>query len=97
MRHALSALLVVSRSVEAATPYRIEVTPGHTTIPRGADQPVTAKLIVFQADQAVLMIRKSLSAPFERAPLIRTEDKYEGTLFEITAPVEYSAQTARVR
>jgi hypothetical protein len=28
MRHALSALLVISRSVEAAAPYSIEVTPG---------------------------------------------------------------------
>ena len=44
MRHALSALLVISRSVEAAAPYRIEVTPGHSTIPRGADQPIRAKL-----------------------------------------------------
>ena len=59
MRHALSALLVISRSVEAAAPYSIEVTPGHSTIPRGADQPVTAKLHGFQADQAVLMIRKN--------------------------------------
>ena len=53
MRHALSALLVISRSVEAAAPYRIEVTPGHATMPRGADQPITAKLVGFQADQAV--------------------------------------------
>ena len=43
MRHALSALLVISRSVEAAAPYGIEVTPGHSTIPRGADQPISAQ------------------------------------------------------
>src|SRR3954447_4524158 len=40
MRHALSALLVISRSVEAAAPYRIDVTPGNNTIPRGADQAI---------------------------------------------------------
>ena len=35
---------IVSRSVEAAAPYRIEVTPGNATVPRGADQTITAKL-----------------------------------------------------
>ena len=35
LRHALSALLLVSRSVEAAAPYRIEVTPGNATVPQG--------------------------------------------------------------
>jgi hypothetical protein len=97
MRHALSALLVVSRSVEAAAPYRIEVTPGYRTIPRGADQPITAKLIGFQADQAVLMIRKSATAAFERVPLVRTEDTYEGTLFDVAAPVEYFVEAVGVR
>ena len=43
LRHALSALLVVSRSVEAAVPYRIEVQPGNVNVPRGADQAITAE------------------------------------------------------
>src|SRR4029077_5008433 len=97
MRHALSALLVISRSVEAAAPYRIEVTPGNNTIPRGADQSISAKLVGFQSDQAVLMIRKTPTAPFERVPLIRTEDKYEGTLFDVAAPVEYFVEAVGVR
>ncbi|HEX9368624.1 MAG TPA: DUF4175 family protein [Vicinamibacterales bacterium] len=97
MRHALSALLVISRSVEAAAPYRIDVTPGHRTIPRGADQPITAKLVGFQADQAVLMIRKNPTAAFERVALIRSEDKYEGTLFDVAAPVEYFVEAVGVR
>jgi len=97
MRHALSALLVISRSVEAAAPYRIEVTPGHSTIPRGADQPISAKMVGFQSDQAVLMIRKSQTAAFERVPLIRTEDKYEGTLFDVAAPIEYFVEAVGVR
>ena len=97
MRHALSALLVISRSVEAAAPYRIEVTPGHSTIPRGADQPISAKLVGFQADHAVLMIRRSQTAAFERVPLIRTEDKYEGTLFDVAAPIEYFVEAVGVR
>lgn len=97
MRHALSALLVISRSVEAASPYRIDVTPGNNTIPRGADQAVSAKLLGFQADQAVLMVRKSATAAFERVPLVRSEDRYEGTLFDVAAPVEYFVEAVGVR
>ena len=37
-------MLVIYRSAEAATPYRIEVTPGTATVPRGSDQQVKAKL-----------------------------------------------------
>ncbi|HEY7056237.1 MAG TPA: DUF4175 family protein, partial [Vicinamibacterales bacterium] len=98
MRHALSALLVFSRSVEAAAPYRIEVKPGHATVPRGADQNISAHLVGFQADQASLMIRKSPTAAFERLPLIRGEnDSYEGTLFDLTAPVDYFVEAVGVR
>src|SRR5688572_22445760 len=42
LRHALSALVIVSRSVEAAVPYTIAVTPGNANVPRGADQAITA-------------------------------------------------------
>ena len=43
LRHGLSALLVISRSAEASSPYSIEVKPGNTKVPRGADQSVTAQ------------------------------------------------------
>ena len=98
MRHALSALLVISRSVEAAAPYSIEVTPGHTTIPRGADQPITAKLHGFQADQAVLMIRKSADGRVRaRAAHPRPRTSYEGTLFDVAAPIDYFVEALGVR
>ena len=79
LRHALSALLVVSRDVEAAAPYRIEVTPGNASVPRGADQTITAHLSGFDADQASLMVRKTPESPFERVALVRGENgAYEG-------------------
>ena len=62
LRHALSALLIISRSVEAAAPYRIEVTPGNATVPKGIDQTVKAKLEGFDSEQAALMVRKSPDA-----------------------------------
>ena len=98
MRHALSALLVISRSVEAAAPYRIEVTPGNNTIPRGADQAIAAKLLGFQSDQAVLMIRKSPTARVRaRAARPHRGQRYEGTLFDVAAPVEYFVEAVGVR
>ena len=98
MRHALSAMLVLSRSVEAATPYRIEVKPGNATVPRGADLAISARLIGFQSDQASLMMRKSKTAAFERLPLIRGEnDRYDGTLFDVNTPIEYFVEAVGVR
>ena len=38
IRNGLSALLIVYRSIEAATPYRIDVTPGTATVPRGSTE-----------------------------------------------------------
>src|SRR4051812_42443785 len=70
LRHALSALLIVSRDVEAAAPYSIEVTPGNATVARGADQSITARLSGFDAEQASLMVRKAPDAAYERVPLL---------------------------
>ncbi len=78
LRHGLSALLVVSRSVQAAAPYRIDVTPGNASVPRGVDQTITATLAGFEASEASLMMRKSPDAPFERVPLVRSENSAEG-------------------
>ncbi|HXW08129.1 MAG TPA: DUF4175 family protein, partial [Vicinamibacterales bacterium] len=102
LRHAVSALVVLSRSVEAAAPYRIAVTPGNATVPRGIDQTITALLEGFDADQAALMIRKSPETPFERLPLVRSEDaqspnRYEGMVFDLAGPIDYFVEAAGVK
>jgi hypothetical protein len=97
LRHALSALLVVSRSVEAAVPYRIDITPGHVTLPRGADQMVTAELHGFGADEAVLMIRKKADAPYEPVSMVRGETRYEGMLFDVPSTLDYYVEAGGVR
>ena len=102
LRHGLSAIFVMSRSVEAAAPYRIEVSPGNASVPRGVDQTITATLGGFDADQASLMIRKTPEAPFERLPLVRSENpneanKYEGMLFDLAAPIEYFVEAEGVK
>jgi hypothetical protein len=97
LRHALSALLVVSRDVEAAVPYRIDVTPGHATLPKGADQPITAELHGFGAETASLMVRKAPDAPFEPLPLVPGDARFEGMLFDLPGSIDYYVEASGVR
>src|SRR5262245_20586007 len=98
LRHALSALLIISRDVEAAAPYRIEVTPGNATVPKGADQTISAKLHGFEAGEATVFTRKGESAPYERVPMVRAENgAYEGMLFDMAEGLEYYIEAAGVR
>jgi len=98
VRNALSAILLVQRSVEAAAPYRIDVTPGHATVPKGADQTIGARLSGFGAEDASMMVRRAPEAPFEELPLVRGEDgAYEGMIFNVAAPLEYYVEAEGVR
>src|SRR4051812_18265944 len=91
LRQGMSALLVISRSAEASSPYKIEVTPGNTKIPRGADQTVKAKLLGFTAKDAALMVRLNPGAQFERLPLVPAADpaSFEGMLFHVEKNATY--------
>src|SRR5262249_45006742 len=91
LRHGLSALLVVSRSAEAASPYRIEVTPGTASVPRGSDQQVKATLVGFAAPDAEVRMRAGANAPFERVPLVPSADPrvFEGFLFHLEKSIDY--------
>ena len=109
LRHGLSAIFVLSNSVEAAAPYRIDVSPGNASVPRGVDQTISATLAGFDADQASLMVRKAPEAPFERLPLVRSENsptrsesnnaanKYEGMLFDLAGPIDYFVEAEGVK
>jgi hypothetical protein len=89
LRHALSAMLRVA-SVQAASPYRIEVTPGNATVPKGADQTITAALFGFASEDVVMMVRRTPTGEFEPVPLLRNDDgKYEGAVFDVNAPTWY--------
>ena len=62
LRNAASALLLVSRSIEAAVPYRLDVTPGNKTVPKGADQAVKVKLFGFNSDDVVLRAQRNTAS-----------------------------------
>ena len=91
LRSGLTALLIVYRSAEASTPYRIEVTPGNATVPRGSDQQVKAKLLGFTAADAEVRMRAAPDGAFERVPLVPSADPlvFEGMLFHLEKTIDY--------
>src|SRR5690242_11063737 len=100
LRHGLSALLVISRSAEAASPYRIQVTPGSAKVPRGGDQAVRAKLLGFTSKEAAVMMRTAPGAPFERVPLVAAQSNdgsFEGMLFHLEKQTDYYVESNGVR
>ncbi len=98
VRHGLSALLVISRSAEAASPYRIEVRPGNAVVPRGSDQPIAARLVGFTADSADLVVRKGRGAA-ERVPLVSAGRRggFETMLFHVDQGLDYFVEAGGVR
>ena len=99
LRHGLSALLIVSRSAEAASPYKINVRPGNASVPRGSDQTVSATLVGFKSPDAALMMRSAPQGSFARVPLVAGADPtaFEGMLFPLEAPVDYYVESNGVR
>ena len=98
LRNAVSALLLVSRDVEAAAPYKIDVKPGNTTVPKGADESITAKLLGFNSEDASVWARRSPNEKFEAVPLAKNDaGQYEGILFDVKAPLDYYVEAAGVR
>src|SRR5215203_2447301 len=98
LRHAGSALFLLSRDVEAAVPYRVEVKPGNATIAKGADQVISAQLSGFDSEDVALMVKKAPDAEFEKIGMVRGEaGSFDGMLFDLAAPVEYFVEAAGVR
>ena len=100
LRHGLTALLTPMGSVEAASPYSIEVTPGDMTVARGSDQTVTARLVGFESDEVDLFMRASDSAPFERLPLVPVDDGadvFEVLLFDLQDSANYFVESIGVQ
>ncbi|MEO6214218.1 MAG: DUF4175 family protein, partial [Vicinamibacterales bacterium] len=98
LRHAGSALFLLSRDVEAAVPYRVDVKPGNATLAKGADQIISAQLSGFDSEDVALMVKKGPDAQYEKLAMVRGESGgYDGMLFDLAAPVEYFVEAAGVR
>ena len=99
LRQGASALLRISGSLVEASPYKINVKPGSITVPRGSDQVISAKLQGFNAEQAELMIRKAVSAPFEHVPMVFNQDtkSFDGMLFDLPTTIDYFIESGGVK
>ena len=72
LRQGASALLVLSRSAEAASPYAITVQPGDTKVPKGSDQSIHAKLAGFKSNDVGVWMKPDGEAAFV-VPVARRE------------------------
>ena len=100
LRHGVIALLTPMGSVEAASPYQIEVAPGDMTVARGSDQAVTARLIGFESDEVDLFMRADSNAPFDRLPLVPVDDQadvFEVLLFDVQESTTYFIESIGVQ
>ncbi len=98
IRNAMSALLLVSRDVEAAAPYKIEVKPGNASVPKGADESITATLLGFDSEDVVVHAKRTPDGKFEALPLVHNDaGVYEGILFDVSGPLEYYVEAEGVK
>jgi hypothetical protein len=99
LRQGASALLVLSRSAEAASPYAINVQPGDKEVPKGSDQSIVAKLAGFRSNDVGVWVKAANDPKFARLPLVATGDaeKFEGMLFDVKDSVEYYVEADGVR
>ncbi len=97
-RQGASALLILSRSAEAASPYAINVTPGDATVPKGSDQAVTAKLAGFRVQQRHPSCEAEGDADYKsRAARVGRRPPLRACSFRVKRPVQYFVDADGVR
>jgi hypothetical protein len=99
LRQGASALLVLSKSAEAASPYAITVQPGDKDVPKGSDQTVIAKLAGFRSNDVAVWVKAEGEQKYSRVPLVAAAepDKYEGMLFDVKASMSYYVEADGVK
>ena len=98
LRHGARALFAPWRSAEAAMPYTVQVAPGDTTIPRGGDLEVHARLGGFDVEEVTLVATRGAGDP-ERIAMPRGADSAQFTirLFDLDHQTEYYVEAGPVR
>ena len=98
LRHGARALFAPWRAAEAAMPYAVQVAPGDTTIPRGGDLEIQARLAGFDAEEVTLVATRGASDP-ERIAMPRGADsaQFSIRLFDLDQQTEYYVEAGPVR
>ncbi len=99
LRQGAFAVLVPAMGAEAASPYRIDVTPGSATVARGSDVAIAARPRGFTATEVDLFTRARSGAPFERTPMVVPggDGPFQSTIFRVKESFDYFVQSAGVR
>ena len=82
-----------------ATPYAIDIEPGDSTIPRGADVRIGAALRNFTAEEVTLLVRSRGTAEWERITMTPDVERSDlgAFLFDVRDTTEYFATAGGVR
>jgi hypothetical protein len=100
VRHGASVLIFPWKRAEAASPYRIDVQPGHTTVARGADQRIDARLHGFTATLVEVAVRTGANGEWQRWPMTTAEGDstaFSILLFDIESATDYYVEAEGVR
>ncbi len=99
LRYGAAALLNPLASTGAAQPFTIDVLPGDTTIPRGADATVRGLLRGFSASGADVLVRTGTDSSFTRVPMEQESDSTEFAvmLYTLRADAEYFIESGNIR
>src|SRR5687768_11930376 len=98
LRHGARALFAPWRSAQAAVPYTLKIAPGDTTIPRGGDLEVRARLGGFETEEVTLVATRGTGDP-ERIAMPRASDSAQFTirLLDLDHQTEYYIEAGPVR
>ncbi|MBI4540523.1 MAG: DUF4175 family protein [Gemmatimonadetes bacterium] len=99
LRHGAPFLLSPLAGSESLSPYAIDVEPGDTLVPRGADLKVAARLVNFQAERVEIAARRDTAGEWERTPMVLDEESgaYAILLFDMESPAHYFVEAGGVR
>ena len=83
---------------EATNPFGITVSPGNTTVAKGGDLLIDARLRGFTSDNVELLIRSADSANFTRAPMAAdSTGRFAFRMFDIGGKTQYAVEANGVR
>ena len=69
LRQGLRLIATPWSRADAASPFSIAVDPGNTTVAKGGDELIEARLRGFQSDGVELLVRSADSATWTRVPM----------------------------
>ena len=98
IRNGARALFAPWRSAEAAVPYAVEVAPGDTTISRGGDIEIRARLAGFESEEVTIVATRGTGNP-ERIAMPRGADsaQFSIRLLDLDNETNYYIEAGPVR